>query len=104
MYSLMSKRMNSLPRSSASCLASSVLPTPVGPVKRNAPVGRSGWPSPARERLIACAPRLPALGLPEDAALERLLERAQPLAVGRRGLSRGNPRGARRDHLDVGDV
>ena len=49
----MSKRMNSLPRWSASCLASSVLPTPVGPVKRKQPAGWSGWPSPARARLMA---------------------------------------------------
>ncbi len=53
MYSLMSKRVNSLPRWRASCLASSVLPTPVGPVKRKQPAGRSGMPSPARARLIA---------------------------------------------------
>ena len=37
----------------ASCLASSVLPTPVGPVNRKQPAGRSGCDSPARERLMA---------------------------------------------------
>ena len=52
--------MNSLPSWIASCLASSVLPTPVGPVNRKQPAGRSGWPSPARERLIACATRCTA--------------------------------------------
>ena len=60
MYSLMSKRMNSLPSSSASCLASSVLPTPVGPVNRKQPDGRSGSASPARDRLMACATRCTA--------------------------------------------
>ena len=29
------------------------MPTPVGPAKRKQPAGRSGMPSPARERLIA---------------------------------------------------
>ena len=40
-------------RKSASDLASSVLPTPVGPRKRNDPVGRSGSATPARERRTA---------------------------------------------------
>ena len=40
-------------RNSASDLASSVLPTPVGPRKRNEPVGRSGAEMPARERRTA---------------------------------------------------
>ena len=42
-----------MPRCRASCLASSVFPTPVGPVKRKAPAARSGGPSPARARLMA---------------------------------------------------
>ena len=40
-------------RKSASDLASSVLPTPVGPRKRNEPVGRSGSAIPARLRRTA---------------------------------------------------
>ncbi len=47
--------MNSFPRWRASCFASSVLPTPVGPVKRKHPAGLSGWPRPARARLIDVA-------------------------------------------------
>ena len=54
-YSLMSKRMNSMPIVFASCLASSVLPTPVGPVKRNDPMGFSGERRPARASLMALA-------------------------------------------------
>jgi hypothetical protein len=65
MYSLMSKRWNSLPSWRASCFASSVLPTPVGPVKRKQPAGRSGLPSPARDRLIARATRRTASGWPK---------------------------------------
>ena len=38
---------------SASARASSVLPTPVGPRKRNVPIGRSGSLRPARERRSA---------------------------------------------------
>ncbi len=40
-------------RKSASALASSVLPTPVGPRNRNEPVGRSGSLTPARARRTA---------------------------------------------------
>ena len=40
---------------SASALASSVLPTPVGPRKRKVPIGRSGSARPARERRSAVA-------------------------------------------------
>ena len=40
---------------SASARASSVLPTPVGPRKRNVPIGRSGSDSPARARRSALA-------------------------------------------------
>ena len=52
MYSVMSKRRNSTPSTRASCLASSVLPTPVGPEKRNEPIGFSGGPRPERESLM----------------------------------------------------
>src|SRR5436309_1505395 len=38
MYSLMLKRVNSFPSWIGSCFASSVLPTPVGPVNRRQPV------------------------------------------------------------------
>ncbi|MCY1187506.1 hypothetical protein D9M73_284960 [compost metagenome] len=40
-------------RNSASALHSSVLPTPVGPRKRNEPLGRFGSARPARERRTA---------------------------------------------------
>src|SRR5436309_2816829 len=39
-------------RNSASALASSVLPTPVGPRKMNEPIGRSGSPNPAAALLL----------------------------------------------------
>ena len=51
-YSLMSKRINSTPRIREICLATSVFPTPVGPVNRKEPIGLSGAPSPARDRLM----------------------------------------------------
>ena len=44
------------------------------------------------------------LGLAEHDALERFLERAQPLAIGRRRLPRGDARHARDDRFDVGRV
>ena len=58
MYSLMSMRTiarSSSKRYSASARASSVLPTPVGPRKRNDPMGRLGSLSPARLRRMALA-------------------------------------------------
>ena len=47
--------MNSTPRIRASCRASSVLPTPVGPANRKLPIGFSGARSPERAILIADA-------------------------------------------------
>src|SRR5881394_3070551 len=55
MYSLMSKRISSMPRMNASWRATSVLPTPVGPLNRNEPIGLSGRPRPERAILIAAA-------------------------------------------------
>src|ERR687890_267737 len=55
MYSDMSMRCiacSSSNMNSASARASSVLPTPVGPRKRNVPIGRLGSLSPARERAL----------------------------------------------------
>src|SRR6056297_3335987 len=42
-----------MPMLVASCLATSVLPTPVGPMKRKEPMGWSGAASPARDLLMA---------------------------------------------------
>jgi hypothetical protein len=56
MYSDMSTRMSafsSAKRKRASARASSVFPTPVGPLKMKAPIGRFGSLSPARLRRIA---------------------------------------------------
>ena len=56
MYSLMSMRTmasSSSKRNSARALASSVLPTPVGPRKMNEPMGRRGSQRPARARRTA---------------------------------------------------
>ena len=55
-YSLMSMRTRFFSlsnRASASALASSVLPTPVGPRNRKEPMGLSGSEMPARERRMA---------------------------------------------------
>ena len=57
-YSLMSKRtrlVSSSNKNSANDLASSVLPTPVGPKSRNEPSGRVVSCRPARARRTACA-------------------------------------------------
>ena len=71
--------MNSLPRCSASCLASSVLPTPVGPVNRKQPAGRSGWPRPGAR------------------ALDRARDELRPLLPGRTPRGRAIPRASAGD-------
>src|SRR5438445_98128 len=85
-------------RNSASVLASSVLPTPVGPRNRNEPIGRFGSESPDRLRRIALATADLAdrllLGFPVRLHAGRLLaqpgelgvERVEPLAAGFVGL------------------
>ena len=53
MYSDMSKRTSSIPMTRASWRVTSVLPTPVGPAKRNDPIGFSPSRSPDRAILMA---------------------------------------------------
>ena len=53
MYSDMSKRTSSTPRTFANCLLTSVLPTPVGPANKKLPIGLVPSRSPARASLIA---------------------------------------------------
>ena len=60
-------------RNSASALASSVLPTPVGPMKRNEPRGLFGSCRPARARLIVLDTASMASSWPDDALMEALL-------------------------------
>ena len=51
-YSDISNLTNSIPIMEASCLLTSVLPTPVGPEKRNEPTGFSSTLRPALASLI----------------------------------------------------
>ncbi len=67
MYSLMSSRMRAFSlskRNSASALASSVFPTPVGPMKMKLPSGRFGSCTPARALLTASETALTASSWP----------------------------------------
>ena len=52
-YSDISKRINSTPIHLASCLVTSVLPTPVGPANKNEPTGFSSLDKPERDKRIA---------------------------------------------------
>ena len=104
MNSLMSILISasSLPNmNSASALASSVLPTPVGPRKMNEPIGRFGSLSPARARRTAFETMPIASSWPMTRACSDLFHVEQPL-----GLLLGDPRdrdaGPHRD--DLGDV
>src|SRR5918996_1354277 len=71
---------------SASARASSVLPTPVGPRKRNTPMGRSGSASPARD------------DLGDVLSVDLLLEEAGLARLGVGGLGLGDAA------LEVGDL
>ena len=74
MYSLMSMRTiacSSSNRNSASALAVSVFPTPVGPRKMKLPIGRFGSLSPARERRIAFATTTSASSCPTTRSRSR---------------------------------
>jgi len=51
----MSKRISSMPMMKANCLATSVLPTPVGPENKKEPIGLSSLPKPALDILMADA-------------------------------------------------
>src|SRR5919197_15566 len=89
-YSVMSKRRNSTPRMRASCLASSVLPTPVGPEKRKLPMGRSGLARPERDSLMALA--IASMGVAGPRLVEhvdRLVGQVAIVDVLRRQLRRG---------------
>ncbi len=60
-------------KSSANCLANSVLPTPVGPTKRKEPIGRLPSSKPARFRRIARATAATASSCPMTWLFKRLL-------------------------------
>ena len=100
----MSKRMNSLPSCSASCFASSVLPTPVGPVNRKQPERTLGRSESGARTLDRLGDQVHGLVLAEHDALERFFERPQPFAIGGRRLARGDARHPRGDRLDIGRV
>jgi hypothetical protein len=82
MNSLMSRRVSacsSSKRNSASALASSVLPTPLGPRNRNEPMGLPGSRRPMRPRRTAFE-RAHGLFLADDALREALLHLEELLA------------------------
>ena len=66
---------------SASALASSVFPTPVGPRKMNEPIGRFGSFSPARARRIASDTASIASVLPDHPLVQALLHVQQLLRL-----------------------
>ena len=68
-------------RNSASALASSVLPTPVGPRNRNEPVGRSGSATPERARRTASETARTASGWPTTRRREPVLHPQQLLRL-----------------------
>ena len=82
MYSDMSRRTiarSSSKRNSARARAVSVLPTPVGPRKRNDPIGRSGSCTPARARRTARDTALSARSCPTTRLARSCSRRASRL-------------------------
>ena len=77
MYSDMSYRMNSTPRTLPSWRANSVLPTPVGPVKRKLPIGLSGDRRPERDKLDRRCDLIDGVILPEDRRSQLGAQRGQ---------------------------
>src|SRR3954452_15070168 len=86
---------------SASARASSVLPTPGGPRKRNEPTGRFASPSPARRTPDRAGDRLDGLVLPHHPLVHLGREAEQPLAL-LLGQLRDRDSGPARH--DLGDV
>ena len=101
MYSLMSKRRNGTPSALASCLASSVLPTPVGPMNRNEPTGRVAPESPACARCTARTTTATASSCANTTFLQIGLEVLEPRAIARRRARDRDARHARDRRLDV---
>ena len=87
-------------RNSASVLASSVLPTPVGPRKMNEPLGRLGSFRPARVRRMARDRALRASSWPIDPLVELVLHAQQ---LGRLLLGQPVDGDARPVGQDLGD-
>ena len=85
----------------ASCLASSVLPTPVGPTNRKFATGLSGERKPALERFTALTTDSTARVLAEDLGLERGFERGELVLLGHRDRAFGYPRYLGHDGLDL---
>ena len=84
MYSLMSiwiSASSSPNMNSASALANSVLPTPVGPAKTKQPVGRFGSFNPLRLRRTAFEMRLDRFVLADNALVQLGFHCHQPHAV-----------------------
>ena len=74
-------RSSSPKSASARARASSVLPTPVGPRNRKLPIGRSGSPSPARERRTASATASTASSWPTTRSCRCCSRPQQPLRL-----------------------
>ena len=91
-----------MPRAFASCLASSVLPTPVGPAKRKQPMGFSGSRRPERASLMAPATASHAASWPKIWPLRAPSSVRQGLAVVRAHRVDGHPRHAGHHGLDLG--
>ena len=96
-------RSSSPNRTSASVLASSVFPTPVGPRNRKLPTGRFGSPRPARPRRTALGDGLHSLVLTDHALVEPLLELEEPVTLLLRQLRDGDAGGTRDDFRHVVD-
>ena len=88
-------------RNAASALASSVLPTPVGPTKRNVPIGRSGILEAGARAAHGVRDGDQRLLLADDAGAQALLHAQQLVALAGQHLVHRNAGPARDDGGDV---
>ena len=99
-------RVSSSNRNSASARASSVLPTPVGPRKRNEPMGRLGSCRPGARAADGVGDGVDGLVLADDALVQALLhvEELLHLALEHLGDGDAGPLGDDRRDVLVGDL
>ena len=109
MYSLMSTRIRasrSAKRNSARARASSVFPTPVGPLKMNDPMGRRGSLRPARLLRMALEMAVDGFVLAHHPLVDLVLHVNQPIGLGLLEAGDGDPRPTAHDegHLLLADL
>ena len=91
-----------MPSVKASCFATSVLPTPVGPENRNEPIGLSAFAEPRARHLDRCGQRFDRGILTEHDVLQIAIEVLKLRAIVARHRLRRDASNFRDDLFDLG--